>query len=101
MKHVLSKGHKVPISGVGEGGAGGGGGNCPPTLGHDCTLKYIEEKISSCSKSATCSSYLVSIEAIARLYETTAKQIFASDCTKAVSEHKNTWGACPQTPLEV
>ena len=56
------------ISGVGEGGAGGatapppptllkvgGGGGAlpPPTLGHDCTLKYIEEKISSCSMSAT------------------------------------------------
>ena len=51
------------ISGVGEGGAGGatapppllkvGGGHCPPTLGHDCTLKFNEEKISSCSMSAT------------------------------------------------
>ena len=37
---------------------GGRGGNCPPpppppTLGHDCTLKFNEEKISSCSMSAT------------------------------------------------
>ena len=29
------------------------GGHCPPTLGHDCTLKFNEEKISSCSMSAT------------------------------------------------
>ena len=26
------------VSGVGEGG--GRGGNCPPTLGHDCTVKF-------------------------------------------------------------
>ena len=54
------------------------------------------------------SSYLVSIEAIARLiciYETTVRQIFASDCTKsslrARNYQKKFWGACPQTPLEV
>ena len=39
------------VSGVGEGG--GQGGNCSPTLGLDCTLKFNEEKISSCSMSAT------------------------------------------------
>ena len=36
--------------GVGE---GGGGQLPPPTLGHECTLKFNEEKISSCSMSAT------------------------------------------------
>ena len=49
------------VSGVGEGGAGGAtvppllkvGGTAPPTLGHDCTLKFNEEKISSHSVSAT------------------------------------------------
>ena len=49
-------------SGVGEGGAGGattpqllkvGGGTA---LGHDCTLKFNEEKISSYSMSATVAS---------------------------------------------
>ena len=39
--------------GGGGGGQGGQGGNCPPTLGHDCTLKFNEEKISSCNMSAT------------------------------------------------
>ena len=41
------------MHGVGEGGGGGGGGGggaLPPTLGHDCTLKFNEEKISSCSR---------------------------------------------------
>ena len=38
--------------GGGRGRGAGGGGNCPPTLGHDCTLKFNEEKISSCSMSA-------------------------------------------------
>ena len=60
------------VHGVGEGGAGGAtappllkvGGHCPPTLGHDCTLKFNEEKISSCSMSATV-GYLVSIKGIA------------------------------------
>ena len=51
------------------------------------------------------SSYLVSIEAMARLifiYETTVKQIFASDCTKScLRAQKFFWGACLQTPLEV
>ena len=50
-------------SGVGEGGAGGGGGGqlppppllkvgggtAPPLIEHDSTLKFNEEKISSCS----------------------------------------------------
>ena len=35
------------------GGGGRGGGALPPTLGHDCTLKFNEENISSCSMSAT------------------------------------------------
>ena len=49
----------IIISGVGEGATfesvwgGGGGALPPPTLGHDCTLKFNEEKISSCSMSAT------------------------------------------------
>ena len=76
------------ISGVGEGGGGGGGGALPPTLGHDCTLKFNEEKISSCSMSAT----VVYLEAIARLiyiYETTVKQIFVSDCTKSCLRAQN------------
>ena len=54
------------------------------------------------------SSYLVSIEAIARLiyiYETTVKQIFVSDCTKSclrAQKYQNiSGGACPQAPLEV
>ena len=33
--------------------SGGGGGTAPPTLGYDCTLKFNERKISSCSMSAT------------------------------------------------
>ena len=55
------------------------------------------------------SSYLVSIEAIARLiymyiYETTVKQIFALDCTKSclrAQKYQTFSGACPQAPLEV
>ena len=54
------------------------------------------------------SSYLVSIEAIARriyIYETTVKQIFASDCTKSclrAQKYQNfSGGACPQTPIEM
>ena len=50
----------VPLnscSGVGEGGARGATAPPPPppphTLGHDCTIKCNEEKISSCSMSAT------------------------------------------------
>ena len=35
------------------GGGGGGGGHCPPLFEHDCTLKFNEEKISSCSMLAT------------------------------------------------
>ena len=53
-------------------------------------------------------SYLVSIEAIARLIyicETTVKQIFASIVLKAVSEHKNTqkisWRMPPDPPRGV
>ena len=75
------------ISGVGEGGGGGQGrgATAPPTLGHDCTLKFNEEKISSCS------SYLVSIEAIARLIS--MKQLLSKFLRqivlKAVSQHKN------------
>ena len=62
-----------------KGGGGGGGG---VILGHNCTLKFNKEKISSCSKSATVAN-LVSIEAIARLIYIYAKQIFASYCTKS------------------
>ena len=46
-------------------GGGGGGGHCPLTLGHDCTLKFNEEKISSCSMSATVGIPIVSIKGIA------------------------------------
>ena len=43
-----------PDSGVGEGGQGGGAtAPPPPTVGHDCILKFNEEKIPSCSMSAT------------------------------------------------
>ena len=41
----------IIISGVGEWGRGGGGALPPPLFGHVCTLN--EEKISSCSMSAT------------------------------------------------
>ena len=79
------------ISGVGEGGQGGG------TLGHDCTLKFNEEKISSCSISAT-----VAIPSQYRrpiyIYETTVKQIFASDCTKSCLRTLNFLGGIPLDP---
>ena len=45
--------------GVGEGGGGGGGGTALPLFGHVCTLN--EEKISSCSMSATAPSLCASI----------------------------------------
>ena len=47
------------------------------------------------------SSYLVSIGAIARLiyiYETTVKQIFASDCTKSCLRGQNFLGGMPPDP---
>ena len=54
---------------------------------------------------ASHSSYLVSIEAIARLiyiYETTVKQIFVSDCTKSclsAQKYQNIfWGYAPRPP---
>ena len=63
-------------SGVGEGGGGGGG------AGHDCTLKFNEEKISSSSMSA-------SIGAIARLIYNMLSKFLPQIVPKAVSEHKN------------
>ena len=86
------------VSGVGEGGAGGATAplpppptfesrgavpHCPPTLGHGCTIKRRKDFF---MQYVGHSSYLDSIEAIARLiyiYETTVKQIFASDCTNS------------------
>ena len=52
------------------------------------------------------SSYLVSIKAIARLiyiYETTVKQIFASDCTKSWAQkyQKFSGGHAPRPPRGV
>ena len=50
-------------------------------------------------------SYLVSIEAIARfiyIYETTVKQIFASDCTKScLRAQKFSGGHAPRSPRDV
>ena len=69
------------FSGVGEGGAGGATAPPPPP---PPLLDMIAPFLHAVS--ATYSSYLVSIRAIARLiyiYETTVKQIFASaGCTK-------------------
>ena len=69
VREVWTAPKKSIYSGVGEGGQGGGGGGGgatatvggggggalppPPTLGHDSILKFNEEKISSCSMSAT------------------------------------------------
>ena len=51
------------------------------------------------------SSYLVSIEAIAIGSSISMKQLLSKFLhqivLKSVSEHKNIWEACPQTPLEV
>ena len=42
---TIEAGSRSTCSGVGEGG--------PPTLGHDCTLKFTEEKISMSATVAT------------------------------------------------